>query len=315
MEKMFLDFLDRAPRSEKPRARGFQTVSEMGYPIPWLREMLDTYAPYIDCAKFAVSPCWTIPGRMIEEKIKLYRDYHISPAIDDPTFAIAYYQGKADQFLRTVREVGFTHVQIDTHFINTGEKESAKKADEDEMKYIALARELGLKVDGEVGQKWEEGDRSRAKGGLLNVKLIIAEMKRLLAAGCEHIYLEARVIREAIGDYGEKEEGTRQIRQIVEAVGQDNVFIEITGQLPFDTRMSHRFWAVRNFGPDVNMGGGEPIEEVRYIEGLRRGITFAKGPSKSSPMLWVKSLAKNGGKASEEWWKEGYPVDSNIVKA
>jgi len=80
MEKMFLDFLDRAPRSEKPRARGFQTVSEMGYPIPWLREMLDTYAPYIDCAKFAVSPCWTIPGRMIDGTITSVRRSTILPS-------------------------------------------------------------------------------------------------------------------------------------------------------------------------------------------------------------------------------------------
>jgi hypothetical protein len=31
-------------------------------------------------------------------------------------------------------------------------------------------------------------------------------------------------------------------------------------------------------------------------------------------MLWVKSLAKNGGRAGEEWWKEEYPIDPNVVK-
>lgn len=150
-----------------------------------------------------------------------------------------------------------------------------------------------------MGQKWEEGDKARAGRGALNVGAIISEIERLVAAGCDHVYLESRVIREAIGDYGEKEEGSRQIREIVAAVGLDKLFIEITGQLPFDIRMCHRFRAVRNFGPDVNMGGGELIEEMRYIEGIRRGITFVKGPSKSTSMLWFKSLIKNRGRAAE----------------
>jgi len=31
-------------------------------------------------------------------------------------------------------------------------------------------------------------------------------------------------------------------------------------------------------------------------------------------MLWVKSLAKNGGQAAEEWWKkEEYPIDPRMV--
>jgi len=139
-------------------------------------------------------------------------------------------------------------------------------------------------------------------------------MKQLLASGCDHVYLESRVIREAIGDFGEKEQGTKQIHEIVEAVGQDNIFIEISGQLPFDTRQCHRLWAVRNFGPDVNIGGGGTLEEVRYIEAIRRGITFVNAPSKSTSKLWIKSLAINGGKAAPEWWKEDLPIDASLIQ-
>jgi phosphosulfolactate synthase (CoM biosynthesis protein A) len=178
---------------------------------------------------------------------------------------------------------------------------------------MAMARELGLILWGEVGHKWEEGDVSRS-GSSLNVNATIAETKRLLALGCEKVFLEARVIREVIGAYGEKVKGAEQIRQVLGAVGQENMIIEITGQLPFDTRMAYRSWAVRTFGPEVNMGGGEPVQDLRYIEGIRRGVTFAKGPSKSSPVLWVKSLAKNGGKAAVEWWKEDYPIDPSVVQ-
>src|SRR5713226_5701220 len=311
MEKRFLDFLEIAPRGQKPRRRGRTTILEQCHPISWIRELLEMWGEYVDCVKFPVT-CISLPWHAVEEKVRLYRDHKVDVAIDDPMFAIAYYQGKAEQYLRALRDIGFTHIQIDTHFM--GSPKTTEKARQDEARHFALARELGLKPEGEVGQKWEEGDRARAGGGLLNVEVIIAAAKRLLAAGCERVSLESRGIREEIGDYGEKEEGTRQIREIVSAVGVENIFIEITGQLPFDVRMCHRFWAVRNFGPDVNMGGGELIEEMRYIEGIRRGITFVKGPSRSTSMLWFKSMVKNSGRAADDWWKEEYPIDLAAVR-
>lgn len=312
MERRFLDFLKLSERSQKPRTRGLTTVLEQAQSISVLRDTLDVWGEYIDCVKFPIT-CVSMPLRAIEERVKLYRDYNVNTAIDDPMFAIAYFQGKAESYLQTVRELGFTNIQIDTHFMRPDTGYS--KADDDERRYFALAKDLGLKLEGEVGQKWEEGDRARAGHGRLNVEAIVAEAKRLLAAGCEYVYLESRVLREAIGDYGERQEGAQQIREIVQAIGLDKVFIEITGQLPFDVRMCHRFWAVRNFGPDVNMGGGELIEEMRYIEGIRRGITFVKGPSRGTSMLWLKSLVRNNGRAAERWWEEEeYIIDPNLVK-
>lgn len=311
MERRFLDFVELASRSAKPRSRGLTTVIEEFYPLAWVQETLDTYGDYVDGIKFALS-CLNLPWRMIEKKIKLYRDYNLEVALDDPTFAIAYYQGKAEQLLRTMRDVGFTHAQIETRHIDLGEKEDPKKAAEDELRYMAMARELGLKLEGEVGQKWEEGDRSRGKAGSLNVEFIVGETKRLVAAGCEHVYLESRVLRDAIGNYGEKDSGTEQIKQIVQAVGQDLIFIEVSSQLPLDTQMAHIFWAVRNFGPDVNLGNPS-VEHIRYIEAIRRGFLYVKGPSRATPRLWVKSMAKNGGRSAKEWWKEEYPVDPGFV--
>jgi phosphosulfolactate synthase len=303
MTQSFSDFLELAPRSQKPRTRGLTKVGDQGHPLAWLSEMLDTYGAYLDGVKFTPSYILLVPGRLVEQRVKLYRDYDVSVAMDDPTFAIAYYQGKAEQCLRTAREMGFTHAQIDTQHIATGTQANGH-AEAEQQQYTELAKQLGFKLEGEVGKKWQEGDTARAGNGLLNVEAIVAQTNQLLAAGCEHVYLESRVLREAIGDYGEKQPGTEQVRQIMQAVGQDKLFIEISGQLPFDTRQCHRFWAVRNFGPEVNIGGGGSIDEVRHIESIRRGFAFVNGPGKSTSKLWVKSLAKNHGKASAEWWKE-----------
>ncbi|MBI2985244.1 MAG: phosphosulfolactate synthase [Deltaproteobacteria bacterium] len=313
MERRFLDFLEIAPRSSKPRSRGLTGVNDQGYPTPWLREMLAAYSDHIDGVKFTPTTL-PMPWDVIEGRVKAYRDYKVDVKIDDPIFAIAYYQGKADQLLRTLAQIGFTHVQIDTEHVAAGKKGGPARAGEDESRYMSLARELGLRVEGEVGKKWKEGDLARAEGGLLNVEAIVSETRRLLSAGCEKVYFESRVLREAIGDYGEKERGGQQVRQVVEGVGLDNIVFEVTWQMPWDTRQCHRFWLVRNFGPDVNIAGAGTIDEVRFIEAIRRGLTFVSGPSKASSKLWIKSLAKGGGKAAEDWWKEDYPIDPSFAQ-
>src|SRR5262245_40657444 len=109
MQKPCFDFLELAPRSQKPRTAGLTTLGDQGQPLAWLREMLESYAAYLDGVKFTPAFVLLTPGRVIEERTKLYRDYNVNVALDDPTFAIAYYQGKADELLRRAREIGFTH--------------------------------------------------------------------------------------------------------------------------------------------------------------------------------------------------------------
>jgi hypothetical protein len=72
---------------------------------------------------------------------------------------------------------------------------------------------------------------------------------------------------------------------------------------------------VRNFGPEVNIGGGGSIDEVRHIESIRRGFAFVNAPGKSTTKLWVKSLAENHGKAADDWWKEHYQLDPSPAPA
>ena len=311
-EERFFNFLDLAPRSEKPRKTGLTSIGDEGDPVAWVREMLDIWGDYVDSVKF-VPALLMMPAKIVEERVKLYRDYKLDVALDDPIFAIAYYQGKAEQLLHAAKDMGFTHCQIDTKNVRLADPARERKADEDAIRLAELCDKLGLKTWGEVGQKHQDGDRARAGGGRLNVEAIVEDMKALLAAGCEKVFLENRVMREALGDYGEKSLGDEQLRDIISQVGVENVYIEIANQMPFEARNCHRFWAVRTFGPDVNFAGGTTLKEVRYVEAIRRGIIFIPGPSKASSRLWVKSLAKNGGKADDQWWTEPYPVDESLA--
>jgi phosphosulfolactate synthase len=309
----FFDFLELAPRGGKPRRQGMTTIGDEGESVSWLRNMLEIWGDYADSVKF-VPALLMMPNRVVEERVKLYRDFKLNVGLDDPIFAIAYYQGKAEELLRKARAMGFTHCQIDTKAVRLDDPARERQADADQIKYTALAHELDFKLWGEVGQKHQEGDRARAGGGRLNVDTIIADMKELLGSGCEQVFLENRVVREAIGDYGEKADGDKQIREIVAAVGLANIGIEITNQTSFESRNCHRFWAVRTFGPEVNFAGGSSLDEIRYVEAIRRGIIFIPGPSKSSSRLWVRSLARHAGTAAPDWWNEPYPIDAEVAK-
>ena len=80
-----------------------------------------------------------MPARIAEERVKLYRDFKLDVALDDPIFGIAYYQGKAEQLLRRARDIGFTHCQIDTRQFERDDAAWQKKADDDSAKFSAIA--------------------------------------------------------------------------------------------------------------------------------------------------------------------------------
>ena len=310
----FFDFLELAPRGGKPRKQGMTTIGDEGESVDWLRSMLEIWGDYADAVKF-VPALLMMPHRVVEERVKLYRDFNLNVGLDDPIFAIAYYQGKADELLRKAREMGFTHCQIDTKAVRLDDPARERKADEDQIKYTALARELGFKLWGEVGQKHQEGDRARAGGGRLNVDIIIADMKS--PAG---VRLRAGLPGEPRGarsDRRLRREGERRQSRSARSSRRSGWPISASRsptRLRSSSRNCHRFWAVRTFGPEVNFAGGSSLDEIRYVEAIRRGIIFIPGPSKSSSRLWVRSLARNGGTAAADWWTEPYPIDADVAK-
>ena len=144
-DKRFFGFLDLAERSKKPRKRGLTCVGDEGDPVPWVRSMLETWGDYVDSVKF-VPALLMMPARVAEERVKLYRDFGLSVALDDPIFAIAYYQGKAEQLLKSAWDMGFTHCQIDTQQFKLDDPERMKRAHQDQIKFSAMARQIGFRL-------------------------------------------------------------------------------------------------------------------------------------------------------------------------
>lgn len=301
MGKRFFDFLELAPRSAKPRKSGLTVISDAFTEPCIVKDTLAAFGDYVDLAKITVGSLLA-DEQVIRKKIELYRKHDVDVEPAGPIFNIAHYQGKEEQLFKALKTYGFTHVEIDT-----GEEvrfKDGRQDIEEEASYTAMAKDLGLEVVGEVGRKFPQGDRTRSSDGSINVEETIKEIKRFLEAGADKVYWESRVTKAALGDYADNEEGARQILEVANAVGPENILFEVTQMLPYDTRMNLRFWFVRNFGPEVNIANTK-LDEVGILECIRRGIWPVFGGKRtSSSVLWMQSLAKHGGKAPNEWWKQ-----------
>src|SRR3984957_12026557 len=132
----FFDFLELAPRGGKPRRQGMTTIGDEGESVDWLRSMLEIWGDYADSVKF-VPALLMMPARVVEERGNLSRDFGLNVGLDDPIFAIAYYQNKAEQLLHKARDMGFTHCQIDTKAVRLDDAARECKADEDQINYSA----------------------------------------------------------------------------------------------------------------------------------------------------------------------------------
>ncbi len=79
-EGRFFDFLELAPRSKKPRTEGLTCIGDEGDPVPWVRNMLEIWGDYADSVKF-VPALLMMPSRIVEERVKLYRDFGMGVAL------------------------------------------------------------------------------------------------------------------------------------------------------------------------------------------------------------------------------------------
>jgi phosphosulfolactate synthase len=290
-------------RTKKPRKRGITMVVDTGE--PWhLETSLQNNAAYIDVVKFTIQHTLK-PVDVLRKQIDLLRKYDIEVQPGGIIVEVARYQGRGEDCLRKLRDLGFTQVEISATTSETG------RAVEEDRKITELAKKLGFTVFGEVGKKIFEGDNTRVDAETLNVKECIKQAKNLLDSGADRIYLEGHVLRRVVGesasDILKKEKtGTKQLMEIADAVGPDRLVFECSGMAPRKTRRSSHFWLIRLFGPDVNIGNAR-FADATTIESMRRGFYPTFGFGVAGDYAWIQSISAHGGKASEKWWQE-FPV-------
>lgn len=290
--------LDLHERGPKPRTRGLtHVIGSDGHPMSYLEDYLEEFGPYIDSFKLYIGQLFE-PADRTRKKIEMLVSHGISVQPSGTYVEIARARGNEREVLEAMRELGVTTAEVSA---STG----TARAMEEQVASVQLAREIGFKVVGEVGAKWPDGDTTRRAPDEINVEETIRQMQAYLDAGVEKFYWEGQILRLVMGQtpaemVKRRESALAQVLPVVEAIGQDHIIFETT-LLPDAQRRLMYLWFIRFFGPEVNLGNVQ-LEDVGFLEGMRRGIAPAEGMGRAGAFPWIRSAAANGGTPAERWW-------------
>ena len=291
----FLDLKSGWKRSSKERHHGITMLMDQGWSTDFTSGMLDGYGAYIDIVKFW-DPMLLQPLNDIRRRIELYRSHDVIVQPGGYIIELARAQNKADETLDKMIELGFTAIEISSTTSTRGDMS-------EDLKLVGKAKEAGLKVYGEVGRKFADGDETRLTDRTLDISRTVEEFEILLKSGAQQVYWEGHLLRIVMGDDPETiknraDTGTQQVLEVVRQVGLDSIIFEVSGLRPRANRQWLQFWLVRLFGPEVNIANAR-IEEMANLEALRGGThpIFGFGSAGNYPAI------REVGNAHDEWWR------------
>lgn len=239
------NFLNTPERDSKPRKRGLTYVLDGGLSTVEVESLLDVTAGLIDLVKLGWGTAYVT--RNVEEKVSLYQQHSVPVVLGGTLGEIAEAQGRFDRFVDWVRELGLGHIEI-----------SDGALDMQRSRKLELIERLtgDLTVISEVGSKDPDA--------LVAPFRWVEEIKEDLAAGADHVILEARESGTA-GVYrpsGEVRMG------LIEEIEQDIDCNTLVFEAP---RKVQQTWFIKHFGPHVNLGNIAP-QDVIPLETLRLGL-------------------------------------------
>ncbi len=244
--------------STKPRSHGITMIADWGLGPARQADLLRTSAATIDLAKIAVGISALLPFEVLGEKLKSYRDHHITPFPGGQFLEQAVLHDRTDQYLEAVVDAGFDCVEVSDNLLEIPL--------ESKFALIRLARERhNLHVLGEVGKK--EGLES-------NVDLA-EDAAGCLDAGAEVVFLEA-------ADFFSREVNEAELERIIDRCGLDPLIFELPGPWIKGITLSdvHQTtcWLLNRFGPETNIANVDP-DNVLKLEALRLNIGVNAGGS------------------------------------
>ncbi|HMK92805.1 MAG TPA: phosphosulfolactate synthase [Thermoleophilia bacterium] len=240
-----LDFLTLPERSPKPRQKGLTHVLDKGLGPAQTDDLIAVAGPYIDIVKLGWGTSYIT--NHLKEKIDRYQAHGIPVCFGGTLLEVVIRQGVVDEYVRSLRELGITHIEVSDGTITL---------DEDDK--LDLLRRLArdFTVLSEVGSK----DDAVVIPPYRWVELI----KRELDAGAWKVITEGRETG-TVGVYqasGQVKEGL--IDEIIKAIDADQLLFEAPAK-------KQQVWFIKKFGCDVNLGNIPP-EDVISCETLRLGI-------------------------------------------
>ena len=271
------------PRSnEKPRERGItKTLTNTRIN----ERFLDRYGQFVDIVKL-LPQIFYVPESEIKSDIDLYHEHDIEVTYSSALVELAVATDRHDELVDKLEglEIDWIEYPADSRLTT---KEVA--ADVDEL------HDRGFQVFAEIGNKWWWKDHTRMAIDEVDVATTIAEFEKYLDAGVDMTDWEGYIPRNLIGRNLGNYDGQKDVIEVVNAVGLDNITLEILGpSLTSHETSIFWCWLIRQFGPDVNLGN-VPVGSIPSVEAMRDGIRFEM----DNPYIrWLDE-----GKPTAEWWQ------------
>jgi phosphosulfolactate synthase (CoM biosynthesis protein A) len=296
VEDRYAPMLRLPDRQFKPRRLRRTMVFDRGWPAVFIEGVLEGFAQAIDIAKISA---WHLhqTEAVVQKKIELYKRHGIEPMCGGPVLEIARMQGKEDEVVEYLRNLGFEGIEISSESLPEQTDIEADRA------FAEKCLALGFTIHGEVGKKFADGDNVRKSPDTLDVDVATSTFVAYREMGCDASYFEGHLLRAICGDRGEREQGHVALVELVERVGLESIIYEIPGTfLPYAEKRVLQGLLVYLFGPDVNMGN-ILIEEMPELEEIRDG-TFPNFGAPNGDHPWIRaSAATRDGFAGPGWWR------------
>ena len=249
--KAAFEFLERPPRTSKPRRRGITVLSDKARSLSDVASFIETVGDIVDHMKVPdhVGVMWRYPAALIKKKNALYAKAGIDTLPGGIPFEVAAVQGKVPQFMERVAKLGFKGVEVS--------EDSIDLAPGDRVHAIRQARSHGLAVFTELGKKLPDQP--------LNAEEAIEMANRDLEAGTHLVVVEKSDVALVI------KQGLDTLHRLMRGVGAEHLIIECG---PGADRFEIARWLMTEFGADVNLENID-AEDAYIVEAMRHGLTRA----------------------------------------
>ncbi|MEG6617099.1 phosphosulfolactate synthase [Peptococcaceae bacterium 1198_IL3148] len=237
-------------RNSKPRRNGLTMIIDKGLGLGETRDLLNLGSAYIDFVKLGFGTSALYDSDLLEEKINLVRSYNVDIYPGGTFLEVAILQNKLDQYLTTVKKLGFSGVEISDGTVIL--------EDEVRAKAINKAAEMDLYVLTEVGKK---DPHTRTP-----LSHLIQQVMSDINYGAQNVIVEGRESGKGVGLYDSTGKMiVTEMEELVAALPDPSVLI---WEAPIKDQQQE---LILRFGPNVNLGNIN-AHEVLALEALRVGL-------------------------------------------
>lgn len=242
--------LDRSKRrSKKPRSDGLTMMMDKGMGVQAFQDLLELAANYIDFIKLGFGTLSLTPRHIVQKKISLANQHHVSLYPGGTFFEWFAIDGKEECYFQQLCELGFKWVEISDGTISMDSKVRAQR--------IQTAKSWGLDVITEIGKK--------KAGVTIPVPQLIETYRTDIAEGASCVIIEGRETGENIGVFNrEGEIDTEYVHHICQAVPPQKLIWEAP-------KKAQQVRFIQIIGDSANLGNISP-SDILSVESLRRGL-------------------------------------------